>query len=94
MADETDRKRTGVRANNSLSETGSRVSRAQLDYLSGGLDQPGGRLPLFDYEGRKIDPDTIRACLREGYCAAWFANPMKPDWMVCRLTEKGRRLFR
>jgi len=23
--------------------------------------------------------------------ARWFANPIKPDWQVCKLTEAGRR---
>lgn len=70
------------------------LSSAQRAYLQGGLSQPGGRLPLFDTYGGKYDAETIRACLRQGYCEAWFANPMKPDWMVCRLTEKGYSLFR
>lgn len=70
------------------------VSAAQRDYLRGGLNQPGGRLPLFDEYGGKIAPETIRSCIREGYCDVWFANPMKPDWLVCRLTDRGRDLFR
>ncbi len=34
---------------------------------------------------------TIRACLAAGWAAPWFANPMKPDWLVCRLTAEGYR---
>lgn len=94
MADETDRERMRLRARQNLTTTRNAVSPAQMRYLQGGLTQPNGRLPLFDPDGRKIDPDTIRACLREGYCTAWFANPMKPDWLVCRLTDRGRDLFR
>ncbi len=34
---------------------------------------------------------TIRACLEAGWAAPWFANPTKPDWLVCRLTAEGYR---
>jgi hypothetical protein len=67
---------------------------AQRAYLRRGLDQPGGKLPLFDREGQRIDPKTIRTCLRHGWAEPWFANPMKPDWLVCRLTEDGRTVAR
>ena len=30
--------------------------------------------------------------LDQGWCEPWFANPMKPDWLVCRLTTTGRAL--
>lgn len=67
-----------------------RVSEAELDYLRPGLQQPGGKLPLFDMTGQKIDPATMRSCIEKGLCNPWFANPMKPDWLVCRLSDKGR----
>jgi len=70
----------------------ARPTRAQLDYLVRGLDQPGGKLPLFDREGRPINHQTIRACIANGWAEPWYANPIKPDWLVCRLTEAGRRL--
>jgi hypothetical protein len=69
----------------------ARPTPAQRAYLARGLDQPGGKLPLFDREGQRVDPRTIRACLRHGWAEPWFANPMKPDWLVCRLTAAGRR---
>ena len=72
----------------------TRASAAQLKYLREGLSQPGGRLPLFDRDGGRVDPKTVQACIKDGFCEPWFANPMKPDWLVCRLTENGRRLFR
>jgi hypothetical protein len=25
-----------------------------------------------------------------GWAEPWFSNPIKPDWLVCRLTEAGR----
>lgn len=63
----------------------------QRRWLVRGADQPGGKLPLFDAEGREVPKATIRACLAAGWAAPWFANPMKPDWLVCRLTAEGYR---
>lgn len=34
----------------------------------------------------------MRACLNAGWAEPWFANPLKPDWQVCRLTAAGRTL--
>lgn len=70
----------------------ARPSRAQLEYLARGLGQPGGKLPLFDRQGRPVNHQTIRACIANGWAEPWYANPIKPDWLVCRLTEAGRRL--
>lgn len=68
-------------------------SAAQLKYLKRGLEQAAGKLPLFDDEGREIDARTIRACIKAGWAEPWFANAMKPDWLVCKLTGKGRDVF-
>ncbi len=68
-------------------------TKVQRDYLKRGLEQPGGKLPLFDKEGRAISPKTVRACISHGWAEPWFANPLKKDWLVCRLTEKGRKLL-
>jgi hypothetical protein len=65
---------------------------AQLRYLARGLTQPGGKLPLFDEDGQMVPVDVVRTCIARGLAAPWFDNPIKPDWIVCRLTEKGRRL--
>jgi hypothetical protein len=65
-------------------------SPAQRAWLKRGLDQPGGKLPLFDLDGQQIDLRTIQACVQQGWAAPWFDNPIKPDWLVCRLTEAGR----
>ncbi len=62
----------------------------QRAWLRRGLDQPGGKLPLFDDYGQQIDPRTIRACLDHGWAEPWFSNPLKPDWLVCKLTPAGR----
>jgi hypothetical protein len=64
----------------------------QRTWLARGLDQPGGKLPLFDDAGKRIDARTIRSCIDQGWAEPWFANPLKPDWLVCRLTESGRTL--
>ena len=65
---------------------------AQRAWLARGLDQPGGKLPLFDDNGRRVDPRTIRRCIDAGWAEPWFRNPVKPDWLVCKLTAAGRAL--
>ena len=70
----------------------SAPSRAQRSWLRRGLEQPGGKLPLFDKNGKRIDARTIRRCLEAGWAEPWFSNPIKPDWLVCKLTEDGRRI--
>ncbi len=65
-------------------------SLVQRGWLRRGLDQPGGKLPLFDGDGQRIDPRTIQACIQQGWAEPWFDNPMKPDWLVCKLTTAGR----
>lgn len=70
-----------------------RPSTAQRAWLARGLAQPGGKLPLFDEQGQRYSERTIRSCLDRGWAEPWFDNPLKPDWLVCRLTERGRGLF-
>jgi hypothetical protein len=67
-------------------------SAAQRAWLKRGLDEPGGKLPLFEADGRQVDPRTIRACIDQGWAEPWYYNPLKPDWLVCKLTELGRAL--
>ena len=67
------------------------LSDGEAQYLSSGLTQAGGKLPLFDFRGQEISPTIIRSCLDQGYAQPWFANPLKPDWLVCRLTDEGRK---
>lgn len=62
----------------------------QRHYLMRGLVQPGGKLPLFDEFGREVTPTTVRACLKNGWVERWFDNPLKPDWLICKITDKGR----
>lgn len=63
----------------------------QLAWLSRGVDQPGGKLPLFDAEGQEVKPQLVKSCLKAGWAEHWFDNPLKPDWLVCRLTDRGRQ---
>jgi hypothetical protein len=65
-------------------------SVVQRAWLRRGLDEPGGKLPLFDEWGQQVDPRTIQACVEQGWAEPWFNNPIKPDWLVCRLTAAGR----
>jgi hypothetical protein len=61
-------------------------------YLRRGLLQPGGKLPLFDLDGQAVDIKLVRHCLAQGWAEPWFNNPLKPGWLVCKLTEQGRRI--
>ncbi len=70
-----------------------RLSAVQRRYLARGLTQPGGKLPLFDEEGRQVARQTVESCLAHGWAEVWFANPIKPDWLVCRLTDAGYRVL-
>ena len=76
-----------------LVQAGAREQRPtpeQREWLKRGLDQPGGKLPLFDDDGQQVNPQTVRTCLDHGWAEPWFANPLKPDWLVCKLTPAGR----
>ena len=64
----------------------------QRKWLRRGLDQPGGKLPLFDELGQKISERTVRSCVDKGWAEPWFDNPLKPGWMVCKLTDAGRKV--
>ena len=66
-------------------------TNVQIKWLQRGLDQAGGKLPLFDSDGQKISSRTINSCLKKGWAKPWFNNPIKPDWLVCRLTQAGRK---
>jgi len=64
----------------------------QLAWLKRGVTQPGGKLPLFNEFGQRISPRTVRVCLEKGWAEPWFWNAIKPDWLVCKLTRRGRAL--
>jgi hypothetical protein len=44
----------------------------------------------FDRDGQRINDRTVKSCIRHGFAEPWFENPIKPDWLVCKLTDKGR----
>jgi len=69
-------------------------SAAQRAWLARGLSQPGGKLPLFDESGQRVSPRTIQSSIDRGWAEPWFANPTKPDWLVCKLTDLGRAALR
>ena len=46
----------------------------------------------FDLDGQAVAAAIVRRCLDRGWAAPWISNPLKPDWLVCKLTEAGRRL--
>jgi hypothetical protein len=68
----------------------ARPTPAQMVWLRRGLEEPGGKLPLFDNEGQRYNPRTIQSCLEHGWAEPWIGNPTKPDWLVCKLTKAGR----
>ncbi len=76
----------------SIADHGSEPSATQLVWLRRGLNQPGGKLPLFDEWGQRVNEQTVRSCIVRGWAEPWFANPLKPDWLVCKLTPTGRAL--
>jgi len=73
--------------------TGNKPTEAQIKWLEQGLNQAGGKLPLFDHNGQKVSSRTINSCLKKGWAEPWFNNPIKPDWQVCKLTEFGREIL-
>ena len=77
----------------SVRKAAPRPTAGQRRWLMRGLDQPGGKLPLFDAGGKRISERTVRSCIANGWAKPWFANPLKPDWLVCKLTDAGRALF-
>jgi len=75
-----------------VKEINVKITKQQLRWLQRGLDQAGGKLPLFDDKGRKINERTIQSCIERGWAEPWFNNPLKPDWLVCKITESGRNI--
>jgi len=72
-----------------IASRGGKPTATQLAWLRRGLDQPGGKLPLFDAEGRRVGERTVKSCIAQGWAEPWFENPIKPDWLVCKLTKIG-----
>ena len=75
-------------------EVSKRVGKptaAQREWLKRGLEQPGGKLPLFNGNGARVNQQIVKSCINKGWAAPWFSNPTKPDWLVCKLTDEGRK---
>jgi hypothetical protein len=81
-----------VQALNDNEPAGHAPTLAELFYLRRGVSQPGGKLPLFDLDGQAVAAAIVRRCLERGWAEPWFNNPLKPGWLVCKLTPAGRRL--
>ena len=73
-------------------ESVEKPTSGQRRWLLRGVDQPGGKFPLFDETGRHVSERTVRSCINKGWAETWFANPLKPDWLVCKITDAGRRV--
>ena len=82
-----------VRHDEVTNKAAVRPSGAQRRYLERGLDQPGGKLPLFDRDGREVPKKTIASCVAHGWAEPWTRNPIKPEWLVCRLSPEGYRVL-
>ncbi len=81
-----------IQSSNDNEMEGELPTLSELFYLRRGLSQPGGKLPLFDLDGQDVDTTVVRRCLERGWSEPWFNNPLKPDWLVCKLTAAGRRI--
>ena len=68
-------------------------SHVQREWLERGLVEPGGKLPLFDSNGQRINSRTVESCINHGWAEPWFNNPLKPDWQVCKITKMGKRIL-
>jgi hypothetical protein len=79
------------RAGTRSSTEPARPTEPQRRYLERGVGEPGGKLPLFDRDGRQVPRKTVEACIAHGWAEPWGANPIKPDWLICKLTPAGCR---
>ena len=64
-------------------------TKTQEKWLLSGLSQPGRKLSLFDEKGQRVSEKTVQSCIKKGWAEKWFNNPIKPDWLVCKLTSTG-----
>lgn len=71
-------------------KTPKRPTKTQSAWLRRGLAEPGGKLPLFNDQGQRVNDRMVQSCLEHGWAEPWFENPLKPNWLVCKLTAEGR----
>ncbi len=69
---------------------GGKLTAPQRRWLVRGMGQPGGKLPLFDENGQQVSERTVRSCIKKGWAEPWTTNPIKPEWLICKLTDAGR----
>ena len=79
------------RATGGSPAAGLRPTEPQRRFLERGLTEPGGKLPLFDRDGRPVPRKTVESCISHGWAERWTANPIEPHWLVCKLTPAGYR---
>ncbi len=63
----------------------------QRRWLGYGLKQPGGKLPLYDEIGARINAEIISSCVKAGWAEPWALNPLRPEPQICRITEAGKQ---
>ena len=78
---------------NRFQDKSPKPSKIQRDWLERGLNEPGGKLPLFNHLGQRISARTVESCINHGWAEPWFNNPIKPDWQVCKITEMGKKIL-
>ena len=69
------------------------LSAAQRLWLSAGLSQAGGKLPLYNAQGLAIADDIRESCIAAGWAEPWVLNPHQGAARVCRLSDAGRTLL-
>src|SRR5260370_27741139 len=62
-------------------------STAQRAWLLRGLNQPGGKLPLFDESGQRISPRTIPSSLDQCWSQPGVAKPTQPYLLLWHPTR-------
>ncbi len=67
-----------------------RPTAVQRAWLKQGLGEAGGKLPMFDRQGQAYNQRTIQSCIAQRWAEPRIKNPIKPDWLVCKLTAAGR----
>lgn len=66
------------------------LSDEQREWLQAGLNQAGGKLPLYKTSGERFPSSLISSCVQAGLAEPWALNPLRNQWQVCRLTEVGK----
>ena len=74
-----------------LSVKHKKPSQSQRQWLVRGLNQTGGKLPLFLDDGQRVSERTVKSCVQNGWAEPALKNPIRPGWQICRLTASGRK---